>query len=571
MNRRDFLLAAAACSTTIASAGRASAAQQISVIDHGADPSGKQDSTVAIQDAISAMKTKGSPQLVFPRGTYRLMSAHRSAMDFTHMSNFEVDGGGSTILIGPDARCITLVSSNAVIHDLVIDWDPLPFTQGTVTASGLNWFTLRIDSGFPVPPHADLVAFGAYDRSLKNLARKGFEVYGSVSSVQAAGPADLRIELTRLLAIPVGTVLVLRFKLGHEAVSITGSQNITVRNLRIHSSYSLGFNISRSRDLRFEDVTIGMPSGSDRLLSTNADGMHITNCSGDLVIQRGVFEGMGDDAININAGILHFQPNAAVSGALTNHAGSILPPSEIPDPRDRLDILDPHDLHVIGHASTAPTASGTMTTQLEGSIDSSALNGALIVDADCTPTTRIVDCQFKGNRARAIVAHNNLQIENCTFHNTTQAAILLAPDAVWMEGPATRNVTIQSSHFSGCHYLSNEPEGSITIDVMHSYSRRTHVPNREGMNMRIIENSFDSCPTAAITCRSADQLVIESNRFGPTWTGGDGATPPRAMILAQLTNSTISRNLSTTPNAIVIKNSEDTTVSANDGFIVLRG
>jgi uncharacterized protein GlcG (DUF336 family) len=568
MNRREFVLAAAACSTAITSARRALGAQQISVVDHGADPSGKRDSTIAIQAAISAMKARGAPLLVFPQGTYRLMSAQRSAMDFTHMSNFEVDGGGSTILIGPDARCFTLVSSNAVIHDLVIDWDPLPFTQGTVTASGLNWFTLKIDSGFPVPTHADVAAFGAYDRSLKNLAPKLLEVYGSVSSVQAVGPNELRIELTRLLAVPAGTVLVLRFKLGHEAIAITGSQNIAVRNLRIHSSYSFGFSVSRSRDLRFEDVTIGMPARSNRLLSTNADGMHITNCSGDLVIQRGVFEGMGDDAININAGILRFQANAPVSGALTNHAGSVLPASEMPDPRDHLDILDPHDLHVIGHASTAPTANGTMSTQLEESIGSSALNGALIVDTDSTPTTRIVDCRFNGNRARAIVAHNNLQVENCTFQNTTHAAILLAPDSIWMEGPATRNVTIQSSHFSGCHYLSKDPEGSITIDVMHSYSRRTDVPNGEAANIRIIENSFDSCPTAAITCRSADQLVIESNHFGPTWIAGDGSAPPRAMILAQLTNSIISKNISTAPNAIVIKNSEHTTVSANEGFIL---
>jgi hypothetical protein len=206
--------------------------------------------------------------------------------------------------------------------------------------------------------------------------------------------------------------------------------------------------------------------------------------------------------------------------------------------------------------------------QIEEGKDPSTMGDALIVDPDLNPTAQILDCQFNGNRARALIAHKDIQVRNCTFRNTTLSAILLAPDSVYMEGPATRNVTIQSNHFSGCHYGSVDPEGSITIDVMHSYSRRTAIPDGEASNIKIIDNVFESCLTAAIACRSADQLVIDNNQIGPTWTDGDSSSSPRAMILSQLTNSTISNNVTNVPNSIVIEKSEHTTVSANDGFSI---
>jgi hypothetical protein len=196
---------------------------------------------------------------------------------------------------------------------------------------------------------------------------------------------------------------------------------------------------------------------------------------------------------------------------------------------------------------------------MEEGVNSSTLDGAVVLDANLTPAAKILDCQFTGNRARAVVAHKDIEVRNCTFQNTTLAAILLAPDSFYMEGPTTRNVAIGSK----------DPEGSITIDVQHSYSRRTGVPNGEAQDIRIIANSFDSCPTAAISCRSVDRLAIQNNRVGQTWTEGDSASAPRAMILTQLTNSIVTGNSATAPGVIAIGNSESTKVSDNSGFIIL--
>jgi hypothetical protein len=571
MNRRDLLAGVGGLIGGLAiDAQTSNNGPRISILEYGADPTGIQDSTRAIQNAIASVRVKLAQALVFPRGSYRLDSVQRIAMDFTGMSNFEIDGGGSTLLMGRDARCISITRcSNAVIRDFTIDWDPLPFTQGTVTASGSYGFLLQVDPGFPVPAIADLLAIGSYDRSTKVLARKPFlDLYPRSAKAQAAGASELRVEMTLSSPMPVGTVLVLRFKGGHDVIGITDSHDVAVRSVKVCSSYSAGFTVTRCRDLTFDGLTIGMPAGSNRLLSTNADGIDFHNCTGALLLQKCVLFGMGDDGINTITEMWRLRSGAGSTASIFKRSGGPVAASELSSPEGSLDILDAHDLHAIGHAKAVPSKDNRSQVQIDVRTMSSNVDGAVVVDSTLAPKVQIFDCEFRGNRARGLIVHSNVEIRDCIFQNTTLSAILLAPDSVYMEGPPTRNVTIQSSHFSGCHYGSKDPEGSITVDVMHSYSRRTAIPDGQAENVKIIDNFFESCATAAIACRSVDQLVIQENRFGPTWTEGDGSSLPRAMILSQLTNSTIANNVSIVPNAIFLDRSERTTVMANDRFTV---
>lgn len=565
------MIGTATVSASILRAQIASRGPRISVTTYGADPTGRQDSTAAIRKAVRVATATAARGLVFPHGTYRLASVQELLVGVYHLSGFQLDGDGSTLLIGRDAKCIDITGcADVTVSDLNMDWNPLPFTQGTVVAADANAFTLRVDEGYPVPAHPEILAFATYDRSIKNFTKHPFEVYGSVSNVSPISESELRVQLTRPVSVPVGAVLVLRFKQTHETFRILGSNNITVRNVNLYSSGSLGFSISGCKDLHFEDVKIGMPADSDRLLSTNADGMHITSCTGSLEMQKCVFEGMGDDAINITEPLWRLHHDVLRQRTvIVKNDGTPVNISQLATSGDHLEILDPVDLHVLAHAEVALTSDNALAIRTEEGIDASGLDRAFVADPYLIPATQIVDSEFKGNRARAIVAHANLQVRNCSFRNTTGPAILLAPDSMWMEGPTTRNVTIESNHFVGCHYTSTVPEGSITIDVMHDYASRKALPEGEANNIRISDNYFESCPTAAITCRSADQLVIQNNRVGPTWTNAKSSPRPPAMSLSQLTSSSVTGNISTSPNTILIESSHGTLSSGNREFTVL--
>jgi hypothetical protein len=191
------------------------------------------------------------------------------------------------------------------------------------------------------------------------------------------------------------------------------------------------------------------------------------------------------------------------------------------------------------------------------------VQGSLVDDTNRVPTTQVTNCQFLGNHSRAILAHANLEVSKCLFQNISLAAIMVAPDAHWMEGPTTSNIVIDSNSFSGCHYASADPEGSITVDIEQTYGRRTPVPRAVGQNVQILNNTFTDCYTSAISCRSIAGLRVSGNRIGRTWVGG-GDHP--AILVAELKNSFITGNISTASNALAVQDSDSTEVSGNQGF-----
>jgi len=313
----------------------------------------------------------------------------------------------------------------------------------------------------------------------------------------------------------------------------------------------MGFNISNSRDLQFRTIHIGFDFESSRLLSTIADGMHITNCSGQLLIQNSIFQGMGDDAININSAMWRaHQARAATSAVLYKRTGAFATPEDVPKGGEDVEVLDPRDLHVISRSRT----------------DSSSVpEGAIVTIANRIPQTEISTCKFFGNRARAIVGHANIRIENNIFQNTSLAAIIIAPDSYWLEGPVTEDVVINSNTFSGCHYASDALEGTVAVDVEHTASRRVGVPNGAAHNVTITNNIFRQTYTAALSCRSVDGLVVQGNQIGAVWNGQSGRP---AILLEQITNGTVTHNSANPRSIMSVKQSVNTAVSDNPGFLV---
>jgi hypothetical protein len=551
LDRREFLRLGAGIAGN-AALSNIRASQSVSVADFGADRTGHRDSTGSIANAISHLVSNGGQTLFLPLGTYRLASAQQAAISFSNHANFEIDGGGSTILMGNDALCLAFDRcANVQVRNLTIDWDPLPYTQGTISDSGIGWFEVKLDDGFPPISANGIMAIESYDRSLRNIARNGVQVSGDkVTAVQPLSINRVRIRSSHVIPITIGTVIVIRFKGNHDAIRLTQCQSISFSGTTLLSSHSMGYNISSSSNLTFRQCTIGFQPTGQRLLSTNADGMHITNCGGSLTIDQCMFAGMGDDAINVNAAMWRVRSRLSGSGAmLLNRSGMPLSQNDTPGPQDKLEVLDPADLHVIKR--DFPNGLATVP------------DNSLVDDLARVPVTTINRCHFLGNHSRAILGHSHLQVRNCVFQNTSLAAIMIAPDDHWMEGPTTGDIVIDGNTFAGCHYATHDPEGTITVDIEQTYGRRGAVPRGIAQIVQISDNIFKDCYTGAVSCRSVDGLTIRGNQVDRTWIGGSNQA---AIEASELRNSDISNNISTAANTIVVRDSESTRISDNRGF-----
>ena len=557
MDRRTFLKLAG-CSVGLHTFDGRHVMRTVSVTDHGADPAGNTDSTLAIGNAATRLVQEGAQVLLFPHGRYRLDSAEHVAIPLHDYQSFEVAGSGSTLLMKKDSVVLSVNQcANVTIRDLSVEWNPLPYTQGVVVNAESGWFDLRIDPGFPLPTNVTILAVESYDRTLRNITKNAFELSGnSITQVSATGEHSVRIAMENSTVLRAGTVVVIRFQGSHDAFRISRSSNITFSNVSLSSSPSMGYNVSFCRDLTFRKCAIGFGNNSARLLSTNADGMHVSNCSGYLTLEDCQFAGMGDDAINIYSPLWSIDEEPGGKGSvLVSKSHLPLSKQEAPSAADRLEVLHAGDLHMLKRSPGRAFAGTRDVADFPST--------SLVADLDRVPDTTISRCQFHGNHARAIVAHAQLNVNRCSFQNLSMAAILIAPDSHWMEGPRTENIVIHENSFAGCHYASLDREGTITVDIEQSYARRGPVPAGMASNVQITSNTFSDCATAAISCRSIDGLTIADNRIGQTWVG---SAPGPALLAGKLTNSRISGNKTRAANVIRVVDSVRTSVAGNDGF-----
>jgi hypothetical protein len=107
----------------------------------GADP---RDVVAAAGDA--------RPIVILP-GTYRIAprGTEKAHWTLSGLRDVEIVADGVTLVCTRRTRALHVAQcSNLTIRGLTVDYDPPPFTQGTITAVASNAVDVRIDAGYPV-------------------------------------------------------------------------------------------------------------------------------------------------------------------------------------------------------------------------------------------------------------------------------------------------------------------------------------------------------------------------------------------------------------------------------------
>ena len=161
--------------------------------------------------AGDAAKAGGPVHIVFNLGknaTYRI----NRPLAFKELHGFELNGNGAQLINTARGSTLTISSSSHVtIRDLTIDYDPLPFTQGTIAAfdKAALQITVKVDAGYPDDP-AFLATitdgfFKVMDRQTKALkaGRAGFpQPRQGRADLAGADQGSLALGRERLLPKP---------------------------------------------------------------------------------------------------------------------------------------------------------------------------------------------------------------------------------------------------------------------------------------------------------------------------------------------------------------------------------
>jgi uncharacterized protein (TIGR03437 family) len=198
-------------------------------------------------------------------------------------------------------------TTNLTLKNFTVDYLQLPFTQLSVT--GVNAATKTVSfqqSGtYPLPSYFNSVTTpynnngtGYYlfafrnGQQLRTTNRMEVTAPFNDSSIQIANPGA-----SNIATIQAGDTLVLTYRAGFSTIGVSASTGFTIQNVSVYASGYVGVSTVLSSGSTIDHVQIIPRPATDRLISTNADGIHLTHAGANNTITNNTIKRGCDDAI----------------------------------------------------------------------------------------------------------------------------------------------------------------------------------------------------------------------------------------------------------------------------------
>lgn len=525
------------------------------VRDFGALGDGAADDAPAINTAVRAATSAGPGATVLvPQGTYVLGTANGGGLGRTsHVlvrdaRELTILGEPGSLLLVRDhtADGVLFVGCERVTaRGLTIDYDPLPFTQGTVVAvdAAARSFDWRLDGGYPDPTEKRFVRATAHRGMLYHpatgrlKAAAGSKVIGEVAPLggglfrfPVSGVISAAATETAVGDIEVGDrfVLMARSTGDGSAMYLNRSTECLVDAVTIYSSPVLAWGVFECDAMAFTNCVIEPMPGTNRLLSTNADGIHCPHNRRGPLIEGCRFTAMGDDAFNIRTSgfrVLEAESETEVlveetirfarvgdrvaviaqASGLTRAVAIVasVGPARWRDNnalRLTLDrpIPDLVSAAMLGHSTIPPRLD--QTTPSDRRPD-------LVADLDAVGSGFVIRGNAFAGLGSRIYSTNGV-VENNRFENQSLNGIQFGNELFWPEAYHASNVVIRGNTFSSI-------PGS-NIDIADTLARFEPAQGMGNQDIVIEGNTFEQYGGAgAIAVSNAQRVQIRNNTIGP--------------------------------------------------------
>ena len=492
----------------------------------------------AVSSLISAAVTAKNPLCVLPAGTHVLTTG----ITITNASNLVIEGADAKLMMA-DSKRIALAVNNAdhlTVKGLAVDYDPLAFTQGAITAASTTAITFKVHTGYPdlttalsgAPVHLfkpdgsrHPLAYDFYTPTLTLTdSRTGTLTANGTNWPATLAVGDLvaidRRNLDATNAVEVrdnpGPVILRDFTvLGAPALAIAGRyclDRVTLDRVNVRPGPK--------------------PAGAtqNRLLSSNADTLNFVQCRLGPLIQNSEFCRQGDDGLNVHG--YFFQITNVVSPTAFEFtypgpAADFLNPLR---PGDTVRLQTAGNFPVIGSGRLASavvgaTANGLTTYRVTLASPPStplAVGQWFDIPEVNSPGYIVRDSYFHDHRGRGLrLMGNDGLVERNRFERLTKSAISIGPElGAWREAGWVNNVTVRDNILSQIGVdLSLAAAGSVAPGAIgvfvHTDNNRAPYPSGNSA-IFITGNTISQSSVAGIHAFAVDGLYLANNTLTQT-------------------------------------------------------
>ncbi|MDP0496082.1 MAG: right-handed parallel beta-helix repeat-containing protein [Verrucomicrobiota bacterium JB024] len=523
-----------------------------------------------VRRAVARVAEESSARLVLEPGRYDFAApadpSEANVFDFSSATNLEIDGQGALLVFRGKATAFRFTRSRDVrLSNVQVDWDVPPFAQGTITASGEDYIDVRLDPGYPYAGER-IEGLMDYDPETR-LPIGNFDMFRDyILSVERVEPETLRLTfdihkhadkteyVRQCLQHIVGNKVILRYSVyGHYGVLLTRCEDVRLEGVRIYTVPGMAVQANRCEGLTLDRVEVRPRPGTDWLMSTTADCIFLTHCTGEILIQDCHFEATGDDGLNITgAKYWHLSQMSERKNLL------VAPPpgvweGPVPEPGDVLEFAGARDLVVVAKVPVRQAVWNPKTRlfeiELTEPLPDNVRLGDFVVSRRYCGQAKIVRSTYRGIRSRAIVlSADDVVIENCYFEGMPEPAIMLkGGDRHHQEGPVCNRIFVRNNVFERvggpvvqASAGATDPGADVVHDVViegnvvladpafrakrvfHCYDRWAYLNSGLSLasitGMSIRNNVFDGLSGNVIFLDRVSDVDVEGNR---SLSGGD--------------------------------------------------
>tara|TARA_R110001632_G_scaffold105447_1_gene214859 strand:+ start:13875 stop:15653 length:1779 start_codon:yes stop_codon:yes gene_type:complete len=517
----------------------------VKLSDFNAIPNDGKDDMPAINKALNFCKkmalTGTGVKLIFEKGTYDLFNNNKNnkrthLLNLNNTQNILIDGNGAEIIIHDPLKGFFSIfkSENIIVKNLIIDYDPLPFTQGKITGVDIKGktFDFKIDEGFPslnldMFQKANRIWGMLMDPKIPGKLKDGAPNYYNTKDFEELEPGTFRIKMKgpRLLKfMEVGDLYVhVARNNGSTIFKSNMSKNITYLNNTSYTSPAGSYAAVNMEEWNIIGCQVKLKEG--RIHSANADCMHINGGKFGPWIENSLFEGYSDDAINLKTTKRHILKQLSSTELIMKW--NVVK-------GDILRIYNPREGKFIGTYTVVENkflGDQQMRVKLDKplqekiNVGETKKNDIAYIDNQSNESFVIRNNTFRNARRYGILiqASNGL-IERNYFENLSQSAISIINGVDWGEGFIAHNITINQNIFKNCGYdetyLNEKDFATIQMRVMklknlNSKTKWSGVAlsDWQGLENIKITNNIFSYNKRALSIENSTNTLIKGNKF----------------------------------------------------------
>jgi putative cell wall-binding protein len=516
------------------------------------------------QQLVDTAILNGDLTVRIPAGEYRLDSPLR----VTGGNKLNIDATGATFVMTKAATAIVIRNGvDVTLTGATINYDPLPFTQGRVTAiaDDLAWFDVELTDGYPTVAYQRVEV---YDTAARFQKPGVPHLWGAKVTLEGRTLRTAQPNVARNVA--VGDTATFSGGNAHALLNVESTRT-TLSRVTINAAPGMGFiDVSGEGGTTIDQLSITPgppPPGATEppMLSTNWDAVAIQGVKHGPVMKNSYIRNAGDDSFSIQSyafPVLSTEGNTAlVAFEGIYHIGK--PGDRLQRFRDqtpaRITQLRPTRLI---DETLDPDIAAKIGTGGMWSFDDQVLY-RVTFDTDSLPfkagdpiynidqsgngfqfTDNVVHSAYRGILLKA----SDGLIEDNTFRGADKA-IIVSPESTYDSHAGTAaNVTIRNNTFETTGYQYANWNGSQAGSI--GFSGENVVSRPAFENFEIASNRFDRIAGLNLNISDSSNVSIHDNSFQrphqvePGFNAAQAKIPSRSVLVIKAsTNVTVSGNV----------------------------